>query len=66
MPNYRIHFEDGHTIDKSDETGTRAKLAAKQERRQQTGATEENDRRLKVLNVEDLEERRPAGWPKLP
>lgn len=54
MPKYRIHFGDGHTIEKDAENGTIAKQAAKHERKQATGATERVDARIKVARVEEL------------
>lgn len=63
MPNYRIHFVDGAKVEKAGATGTEAKLAAKHERRQQTGATEPGDPRVKVARVEELGEAPASRWP---
>lgn len=54
MPRFRIHFVDGHTVDKDAPDGTTAKQAAKHERRAATGAVERSDARVKVARVEEV------------
>ena len=55
MPRYRIHFEDGKTIDKDGATGTEAKQAAKGERRRELEPNHEpSHQAIRVVRVEEL------------
>jgi hypothetical protein len=54
MPKYRIHFADGHTVEKEAGDGTVAKTMAKQEVRREHGVDDASDPRIRVVRVEDL------------
>lgn len=51
---YRVHFNDGTSEELEALNGDVAKARAKHERRQQTGAREGSDARVKVERVEEL------------
>jgi hypothetical protein len=54
MPRYRVTFLDGHTVVLEREHGDDAKKDARHERKQDTGATDRTDARIKVASVERL------------
>jgi hypothetical protein len=60
---YRIHFADGTHVEREAADGTTAKLAAKHARKQDTGAREANDARVKVDRVEEIQPEQVTGEP---
>lgn len=54
MPQYEITFADGTTVTREAQQGGQAKQAATHARRQETGATEKSDARIKVASVTEL------------
>jgi hypothetical protein len=63
MPRYRVTFLDGHSVVLEREHGDDAKKDARHERKQQTGATDRTDARVKVTSVERLAAAPPPPAP---
>jgi len=56
MPNYRVTFLDGTTIDRQAANADLAKTGAKLEAQQKSGATMRSDPRVKVAHVVNMDE----------